>query len=283
MLPRAVYKNITQTVGCSHHKMFLGHILKIRFSTRDDDMTRHDLTWPPKIGIPSPTDADFCPRKTEFRFAPLQLLRNSHIKNASHSESYQSCNLLKESLDDTASPWVHSCLYAKRNWHDRHFGDDCCRIRHTSIILMFGKRSAFCNLINGWWNLKLNVLFSVCQSVHHHTFNWINQQDAATAQVYYLPFRYSSTCFGHPHAHHQELQQLQWQPLVLPSERGDSSAVGRGRDGRPDHDQQHCYHHAPTVKPEAATAVVELLMMGVRAPETFIWIVWWCKDLQTLN
>jgi len=29
-----------------------------------------------------------------------------------------------------------------------------------------------------------------------------------------------------------------------------------------------CYHHAPTVKPEAATAVVELLMMGVRTPET---------------
>jgi hypothetical protein len=37
---------------------------------------------------------------------------------------------------------------------------------------------------------------------------------------------------------------------------------------RPDHDQQHCYHHTPTVKPEAATAVVELLMMGVRTPET---------------
>jgi len=36
----------------------------------------------------------------------------------------------------------------------------------------------------------------------------------------------------------------------------------------PDHDQQHCYHHAPTVKPEAATAVVELLMMGMRMPET---------------
>jgi hypothetical protein len=25
---------------------------------------------------------------------------------------------------------------------------------------------------------------------------------------------------------------------------------------RPEHDQQHCYHHAPTVKPEAATADV---------------------------
>jgi len=49
-------------------------------------------------------------------------------------------------------------------------------------------------------------------------------------------------------------------------EHGDSSAVGRGRAGQFDHDQQHCYHHAPKVKPEAATAV-ELLMMGVRTPE----------------
>ena len=42
----------------------------------------------------------------------------------------------------------------------------------------------------------------------------------------------------------------------LPSELGDSSAVGRGRAGWPDHDQQHCYHHAQKVKPKAATAVV---------------------------
>jgi len=41
-----------------------------------------------------------------------------------------------------------------------------------------------------------------------------------------------------------------------------------GPAGRPYHDQQHCYHLAPTVKQEAATAVVELLMIGVRAPET---------------
>jgi hypothetical protein len=27
----------------------------------------------------------------------------------------------------------------------------------------------------------------------------------------------------------------------LPLERGDSSVVGRGRAGRTDHDQQHCY------------------------------------------
>ena len=43
----------------------------------------------------------------------------------------------------------------------------------------------------------------------------INQQNAATSQVYYLSFRYN--------------------------------AVGSGRACRPDHYQQHCYHQAPTV------------------------------------
>jgi hypothetical protein len=34
----------------------------------------------------------------------------------------------------------------------------------------------------------------------------------------------------------------------IPLERGGSNAVGRGRPaGRPDHDQQHCYHHVSTV------------------------------------
>jgi hypothetical protein len=33
-----------------------------------------------------------------------------------------------------------------------------------------------------------------------------HQQDATISSVYYLTFIYSSTRFGHPHAHHQELQ-----------------------------------------------------------------------------
>jgi hypothetical protein len=60
-----------------------------------------------------------------------------------------------------------------------------------------------------------------------------------------LSFKYNSISFGYP--------------VLL---------VVVGLAGRPDHDQQHCYHYAPKVKPEAATAVVELLMMGVRTPET---------------
>jgi len=74
-----------------------------------------------------------------------------------------------------------------------------------------------------------------------------------------------------------------------------------GRPARPR--TQHDYHHDTKVKPEAATAVIELLMMGGKTPETcwavnkrqenklkivtsgwwFILIVRWCTNLQTLN
>ena len=98
----------------------------------------------------------------------------------------------------------------------------------------------------------------------------MNKLDLTIPQVYYFMFMYSSTCFGRNSRPSSGAQQLQSQPLVLPLECGGSSAVGRGRAGynRPDHNQQHCYHDAPTVKPEAATAVVEFLMMGVRTPKT---------------
>jgi hypothetical protein len=82
-------------------------------------------------------------------------------------------------------------------------------------------------------------------------------------------FMYSSTCFGYPHAHHQELNNCSssfwfycWNVVIA------VLLVVVGPADRPDHHRQHCYHHTPTVKPEAATAVVELLMMGVRIPET---------------
>jgi hypothetical protein len=43
----------------------------------------------------------------------------------------------------------------------------------------------------------------------------------------------------------------------------------RGRAGRPARPRtQHDYHHDTKVKPEAATAVIVLLMMGAKTPET---------------
>jgi len=51
--------------------------------------------------------------------------------------------------------------------------------------------------------------------------------------------------------------------------RGGSNAVGRGRAGRPARPRtQHDCHHDTKVKPEAATAVIELLMMAGKTPET---------------
>ena len=66
-------------------------------------------------------------------------------------------------------------------------------------------------------------------------------------------------------------QLQQQQPLVYRSNMVVAVllvVVGPVVNKRTDHDQQHYYRHAPTVKPEAATAVVELLMMDIRMPET---------------
>jgi hypothetical protein len=71
-----------------------------------------------------------------------------------------------------------------------------------------------------------------------------------------------------------EAQWLQWKPLVLPLYRGDSRAVFvAGPVGRPTRPrtQLDC-HHDTKVKPEAATAVIELLMMGGETPET-CWVL----------
>ena len=54
-------------------------------------------------------------------------------------------------------------------------------------------------LLNTFTYLKFASLCIIIQ------FKYINQLDATTSQVYYLTFMYSSTCFGRPHAHHQEL------------------------------------------------------------------------------
>jgi hypothetical protein len=80
-----------------------------------------------------------------------------------------------------------------------------------------------------------------------------------------LTFIYSSTGFGRPHAYHQKLNNCSsslW--VYLRSVVITVLLVVVG----PDHDQQHCYHHDPKVKPEAAAAVVELLMMGMKTPVT---------------
>jgi hypothetical protein len=84
-----------------------------------------------------------------------------------------------------------------------------------------------------------------------------HQPDATIFHFIILMFIYSSTCFRRSPTHHQQLNDCSSSLWFLPSYRGDSRAVFVVG-----------YHHNTKVKPEAATAVVELLMMGGRKPET---------------
>jgi len=128
---------------------------------------------------------------------------------------------------------------------------------------------------DGTYQLSRNVS-------NYSKFKWINQPDAAISQVYYLWFKYSSTCFGHPHTHHQELTAVA--ASGLPLESGSSSAVGCGRAGWQPAWPQPTALLPPCSngKPEAATAVSELLMMGVRMPET-CWAVFKSQVINLRN
>jgi hypothetical protein len=106
--------------------------------------------------------------------------------------------------------------------------------------------------------------------VHNRTVQLNHQPDANIFQFIILTFVYSSTCFGRLFAHYQELNDcsgslwfyLRIVVIVM------LFVVGpTGRPARPR--TQHDCHHDTEVKPEAATAVIELLMMGGKTPETY--------------
>src|SRR5215475_7214758 len=115
--------------------------------------------------------------------------------------------------------------------------------------------------------LNLNVKFKVCKSVHHRTIQINHQPNATIFQFIILTFVYSSTCFGRFPAHHQELNYCSgslcfYLRIVM-------TVVLCSWSGLPARPRtQHAYHHDTKVKPEAATAVIELLTMGEKTPET---------------
>jgi len=112
--------------------------------------------------------------------------------------------------------------------------------------------------------LKFNVKFKVCMSVHHRTIQINHQPDATIIQFLILTFVYSSTCFGRFPTHHQELNDCSCSLLFYL--RIVVAVVLCSWPAQPR--TQHDFHHDTKVKPEAATAVIELLMMGGKTPET---------------
>jgi fumarate reductase subunit D len=124
--------------------------------------------------------------------------------------------------------------------------------------------SAVTNLLH-----EFNTCVVVLRSLQMNLFLWnaiqINHQPYATVfQFIILTFIYSSTCFGCFSVHHQELNVCSgslWFYLRIVVTVVLCSWSGRPRT-------QHGYHHDTKVKPEAATADIELLMMGGKTPET---------------
>jgi len=120
-----------------------------------------------------------------------------------------------------------------------------------------------------WKCWQIQSKFKVCKPVHHRKIQINHQPDATIFQFLILTFIYSSTCFGRSSAHHQELNDCSsslWFYLRIVVIAVLCSWSGRLWLARPC--TQHGYHHDTKVKLEAATAVVELLMMGGRTPET---------------
>jgi hypothetical protein len=117
--------------------------------------------------------------------------------------------------------------------------------------------------------------------VHHRTIQINHQPDAIIFHFIILTFVYSSTCFGRFPAHYQQLSDCNGSPwfylrivviVVL------CSWAGRPAPPR----ILHHYHPDTKVKPGAATAVIELLMMGGKTPETR-WVVNWRQDNKLKN
>jgi hypothetical protein len=116
--------------------------------------------------------------------------------------------------------------------------------------------------------LNLNVKFKVCKSAHHRTIHINHQPNATIFQFIILMFSYSSTCFGCFPTHHQELNDCSgslWFYLRIVMTVVLCSWAGQPARPRTQHD---C-HHDTKVKPEASTAIIELLMMGGKTPEIF--------------
>ena len=88
---------------------------------------------------------------------------------------------------------------------------------------------------------EYNKQFKICKSVHHHKFQINQLRRCKNFSSLLLEFTrmYSSTCFGRPHAHHQELNNCssslwfyRWSVVVA------VLLVVVGPVVRPDHDQR---------------------------------------------
>jgi len=149
---------------------------------------------------------------------------------------------------------------------------------------LYNKRT-LCSLRRNNWMFYLDMLFGWTTGLNGHnirsckrqvpsltqenTIQINHQPDATIFQFIILTFVYSSTCFGRFPAHHQELNDCSgsfWFYLRIVVTVVLLLCSWSGRPTRPR--TQHDCHHDTKETPEAATAVIELLVMSGKTPET---------------
>jgi hypothetical protein len=118
----------------------------------------------------------------------------------------------------------------------KHVGEENYIVKCILLVDMLGAlRKALYSIAQVYGTYKVfqaySCKFKVCQSVHHHTIQ-INQPTRCNnISSLLLEFYVQLNMFRTSSRPSSGAQLMQWQPLVLLLERGDSSAVGRGRAG----------------------------------------------------
>jgi hypothetical protein len=167
-------------------------------------------------------------------------------------------------------------------WDTVQFCNSCQRLKVTCCRHVMG------------WNLKIEAVCfpeklvspnknTECHNdIHRQEYKILQWHSLTRIQGVTVIFTDKNTGCGSD-IHCQEYRVWQWYSPARPR-------------------TQHGYHHNTKVKPEAATAVIELLMMGGRTPETFwavikrqdnklenccIWLVnylnwWWSFSIQNV-
>jgi hypothetical protein len=124
----------------------------------------------------------------------------------------------------------------------------------------------------------MQLLFDVYRAKHRDMFLY------KTNQMHQF-FKFILFCSSTLHVsdglsvHHQESKTAHTASGICQTDSADCLLAGtRWNSSRPARPRtQHDYHHDTKVKPEAATAVIEFLIMGGKTPET-CWAVNKCQD-----
>ena len=145
-------------------------------------------------------------------------------------------------------------------------GMDCILIL-VDFSLERSKKNQRTKVVVERWHVKPRV----CRSVHLHTFKWINQLDAAI-NYRFIACRLNTT--------------LHVSGILM--------AINRT-----DHDQQHCYHHVPTVNQRLLLQLIGSWWWARGCPKhaqrylndkqqtcnQFLhlvgWFIWMCEDVRT--